>query len=282
MVLCASVFGLLGAVSGSLIFGLGTSDFSALLSGSAGFENTGFLKYYNAMSTFGAWVASGYLLSKFRSYKLNTLWKFYKPLNPATWYMLLPLFVSAVFASAWLLEFNMGLKFPSAIESFFESFKTGNMLERMLQMNSPTDFLLNLLVIAVLPAVFEEIFFRGTLQPMIGGIFKNHHAGIILSSLIFALIHLNITQLIPMMCLSLLLGYLLHYSGSIYTSIIIHFLNNAMAVTAYYFKDSSELAKQVTDDSLAPGVPLFLFFSTAAVLIIMRVKSLNQLNPDHE
>lgn len=280
--LCATVFGLIGAVSGSLIFGIESDRYADILTGTAAADNIGFLKYYNALSTFGAWVVSGFLFAKFRSYRLNSLWKFRPVASVQVWYLMPVLFMAAVFVSAWLLEFNQNLPIPEHIRTYFESFKTGNMLERMLYMQTPADLAVNLLVIAVLPAVFEEIFFRGTLQPMLGGIFKNHHAGIILSSLVFALIHLNITQLIPMLALSLLLGYLFHHSRSIYTNICIHFLNNAMAVTAYYNRENSGLARQVTEDTLNPGTPVFIICALAVVLILIYINKLSTPRTEHE
>ncbi|MDE7008887.1 MAG: CPBP family intramembrane metalloprotease [Lachnospiraceae bacterium] len=95
-------------------------------------------------------------------------------------------------------------------------------------------FILIILVMAVMPAVGEEIFFRGLL---FGGFRHRHGAfwGILLSSLIFGAFHMSIVKLLPTAMLGACFAYIGYCSGSIYIGMFLHFLNNliSMALSKY-------------------------------------------------
>lgn len=112
--------------------------------------------------------------------------------------------------------------------------QAGDLTERMLQVDSIGGLLVNLLVIALIPAVGEELTFRGVLQQSLVRRCKNPHVAIILSAAIFSFIHFQFYGFLPRMFLGLLLGYLFYYSGSLWTSILMHFVNNGTAVVVAY------------------------------------------------
>lgn len=278
----AIVFSLLGALISSALFHIPLSDILNLLGNTSDASNIGFLKFYNAFATFGAWVVSAFLFTKVRSYKVNSLWKFQMPKVRFIWALLPVLFISAVVVSAYLLNLNERLPIPVSVRSFFNSANSAKMLENMLQMNTNLDLFVNIICIALFPALFEEIFFRGTLQPLFSGFFKNHHVGIWLCSITFALVHLNIDQIMPMMFLALVLGYLFYYTKSIYTNILIHFLNNSLAIFAYYYQNNSGIAKQVVENKFAPNMLSFFLFLGIIVSIFIFIIQQHKLNHKHE
>ena len=105
--------------------------------------------------------------------------------------------------------------------------------EKMLNVDTFGGLLLNLLIIALIPAVGEELTFRGVLQQ---GLTRkmNPHVAIILSAAIFSFIHFQFYGFLPRMFLGILLGYMFYVSGSVWTSITMHFVNNGTAVVLYY------------------------------------------------
>ena len=276
LLISAIVFSLLGALISSALFHIPLSDILNLLGNTSDASNIGFLKFYNAFATFGAWVVSAFLFTKVRSYKVNSLWKFQMPKVRFIWALLPVLFISAVVVSAYLLNLNV------SVRSFFNSANSAKMLENMLQMNTNLDLFVNIICIALFPALFEEIFFRGTLQPLFSGFFKNHHVGIWLCSITFALVHLNIDQIMPMMFLALVLGYLFYYTKSIYTNILIHFLNNSLAIFAYYYQNNSGIAKQVVENKFAPNMLSFFLFLGIIVSIFIFIIQQHKLKHKHE
>jgi len=94
-------------------------------------------------------------------------------------------------------------------------------------------FILNLLVLGILPAVCEELMFRGV---VLQGFRKNFSdkIAIVVSALMFALFHSNLQQLIYPFILGLILGWIAIRSGSLIISMIVHLTNNCIVVLMAY------------------------------------------------
>ena len=137
-----------------------------------------------------------------------------------------------------LTSWNEKMNFGAAIESLEALLQqleetAGDLMERMLQVDSFGGLLFNLLVIALIPAIGEELTFRGVLQQALTRR-CNVHVAVFLSAFIFSFIHFQFYGFLPRMFLGLLLGYLFYYSGSLWTSILMHFVNNGAAVVVAY------------------------------------------------
>ena len=91
-------------------------------------------------------------------------------------------------------------------------------------------FLFNIILLAIIPAVGEELFFRGILQDICIGLFKNNNAGIIITSLIFGILHFQIDNLLSIIFASLLLGYIYNFSNNIFLTILLHFGFNSFSL----------------------------------------------------
>jgi sodium transport system permease protein len=85
------------------------------------------------------------------------------------------------------------------------------------------------LVFVLLPAVCEELAFRGFILAGLRRRFKPWMA-ILLSSCLFALYHFNVFQLLPAFCLGLVLGLLAVRSGSVLPGMLFHFLHNGLLI----------------------------------------------------
>lgn len=103
--------------------------------------------------------------------------------------------------------------------------------------------LINLLVLAVLPAIGEELTFRGVLQQLLCGqpstlnvqrSTLNNHLAVWVTAFIFSFIHFQFYGFIPRLLLGALLGYALLWSGNIRYSMIMHGTNNALSVLLFY------------------------------------------------
>lgn len=132
--------------------------------------------------------------------------------------------------------------------------------------------LANLFIIAVLPAIGEEFFFRGILQKIFKDWTKNIHVSVFITALLFSAVHMQFFTFLPRFLLGLLFGYLLVWSKNIWLPVFAHFINNATAVLIYYFignpgkvEHTEEILAQPT--ALFPtlvlfGIFLYLFFKT--------------------
>ncbi len=92
-----------------------------------------------------------------------------------------------------------------------------------------SSLLINMLIFAVIPAFGEEVFFRGIIQQRLGKN-RNPHMAIWVTAFIFSLMHFQAYGFFARMILGAILGYLLYYSGSLWPSIIGHFLYNAFSL----------------------------------------------------
>ncbi len=102
------------------------------------------------------------------------------------------------------------------------------------QFHSPLYFVATVIVIAVLPAVGEELIFRGILQNIIRRMAGNYHVAIWLAAILFSAIHMQFYGFLPRMILGALFGYLYVWSGNLLLPILAHFLNNAISLILLY------------------------------------------------
>ncbi len=121
--------------------------------------------------------------------------------------------------------------FMSGLESTLESLEARAtlVLMKLLGDTSWGVLLGNIAVFAIIPAVCEELFFRGFLQQKLGKV-TGQHAAIWISAAIFSLMHLQFYGFFGRLFLGALLGYLLYRSGSLWPSIIAHFTYNLFNV----------------------------------------------------
>ncbi|HLK27875.1 MAG TPA: CPBP family intramembrane glutamic endopeptidase [Puia sp.] len=113
---------------------------------------------------------------------------------------------------------------------------TAKMMKAFLKENNSFDFIINILLIALLPAICEEVFFRGCLQRILINIFKKPWTGIIVTAALFSAFHFQFAGFLPRMFLGIILGALFWYGNSLLPSIVGHFFFNAAQIVAvkYY------------------------------------------------
>ena len=112
---------------------------------------------------------------------------------------------------------------------------------------TPATLLANAIIFVVVPAIGEELFFRGMLQ----GLFTkrlNHHVAIFLTASIFSVIHWQIFNLLPILFMGVLFGYIKHWTQSIWIPIGLHFINNGLALAGAYIANGESL-----DESTVAG-----------------------------
>lgn len=106
-------------------------------------------------------------------------------------------------------------------------------------------YLINILMIAILPAVGEELIFRGILQRRLVEYTRSRWVGILLAAALFSAIHMQFQGFIPRFALGVAFGYLLEVTGSIWVPIAAHFFNNAIAATGYMLMGMGAADKRI-------------------------------------
>ena len=103
----------------------------------------------------------------------------------------------------------------------------------MLNMKNVGDVIVNVLVIGLLTAIVEEFMFRGVLQTIFARWTKNIHVAIWITAILFSAFHMEFFGFLPRLLLGVLFGYFVAWSGSIWTSVWAHFLNNQYGSCGY-------------------------------------------------
>jgi uncharacterized protein len=134
--------------------------------------------------------------------------------------------------------------------------------EAFLGLTSKRVLYFNIFMVALVPAIGEELMFRGVLQKIFSRITKNAHWGIILSGFLFSAVHFQFYGFIPRMLLGMLFGYLLFWSGSIWAPILAHFINNALAVIGYYMVNTGQMKESTLDIGATKDVSIYTLIST--------------------
>ena len=137
---------------------------------------------------------------------------------------------------SWVTEWNEGIVFPEsmrAIEEQLRSIKQSS--EEVIKIFiSQGSLCSSMLIIAALAAVSEELLFRSVIQKSLISLFRNAPVAIIVTALIFSAFHMDFYGFFPRFILGMMLGYMFYLSGSIWPSMIMHFVNNATIVMLYY------------------------------------------------
>lgn len=141
--------------------------------------------------------------------------------------------------SEWLIYQNNLIQLPeslSAIEEWMRNAesKAADMTNTFLEMESLSDYVINIIMIGIFAAIGEELLLRGILQPLFIKIFKNAHIGIWIAAFLFSFIHFQFYGFFARLFMGAILGYLFVYTKNLWVPIIIHFFNNAAAVTYVY------------------------------------------------
>jgi uncharacterized protein len=153
-----------------------------------------------------------------------------------------PLSISIVLGVFWLIvsmafiqysyQINEAFPLPKSLIANEENVK--KTMEALFSLKGFAGVFLNTLLIGVMPAISEELIFRGVIQRQLGRIFYNAHVQVWITAAFFSAIHLQFQGFLPRMILGALLGYMLVWSRSLWVPVVVHGFNNGMQVLALY------------------------------------------------
>ena len=169
----------------------------------------------------------------------------------------------------WSGELNSHLSLPefmSGLENWMkakeESLK--ELTKIFLEMNTVGDLIVNIIIVALLAAVGEELLFRGALQNVFVEWTKNIHFSVWVTAILFSALHAQFYGFIPRMLLGVVLGYLYIWSGSLWLPILFHFLNNGMAVL-FAFLAGKGIIPAETETVGSGDSPIYLVMASAVI-----------------
>ncbi|MDD2382193.1 MAG: CPBP family intramembrane metalloprotease [Mariniphaga sp.] len=246
-------------------------------------SDIGSIKLAQFMQSLGLFVIPPFLLAYLWSERpLQYLQINRKPLSRDVLLAVI-IMLSAIPAINLLGEINHAIPFPDSL-SWLENQlvelekRAEDLTLRMLDVNTPAGLLVNLGLIAMIPAVGEELFFRGIIQQILQDKLKAH-AAVWITAVIFSAIHFQFFGFIPRMLMGALLGYMFLWTGNIWVPVAAHFTNNAVAVVFFYLKNIGQTSVDLENIGNSEN-PCFsiLSFVVVGVLLWLQTKRSKETN----
>ncbi len=187
-------------------------------------------------------------------------------------FIIIPLLgISFLIAISPITEWNMSFQFPEVLNEFgfwarAQEDKMMEMTKLLTNFNSTPEFLLGLVVIAVLPGIGEELVFRGLIQNELWRSSKNIHVAIWLSAFLFSAIHMQFFGFVPRLLLGALFGYLYYWSGNLLIPMVAHFFHNGFTLTMIHLYNQGSTEVNIDSEESAP---LFLVALCGVVTFVL-------------
>ena len=244
------------------------------------------LKYFQVVQAIGLFIVPPIILGWLYYGKITEYLFLNKSFKSASVLLVLVLmFFAAPFVNL-VGELNANMIFPewmSGVEQWMKnSEENAEMLTKaFLKVDTTGGLFFNLFMIAFLPAIGEELLFRGVIQRIFTKMTQNHHWGIWITAILFSALHMQFYGFVPRMLLGVLFGYLLVWSGSMWLPILAHFLNNGIAVISYFLINKNMLNPEMEEIGSTSGSYYMAAISFGLIVIFMlmikRQNSGNQL-----
>lgn len=172
-------------------------------------------------------------------------------------------------------ELNKQLQLPSGIEAWAKEQEenAARTIEALVSQHTVKDLILNLVTVALLAAVGEELLFRGVAQRLLIKMFRNHWAGIIIAAILFSALHMQFYGFLPRFFLGVILGLTFWYSGSLWVAMLAHFVYDAvLIIMVYAYPEKINEDNIVSKGNIALGAAAS-FLLVALLVIWMRKRS---------
>ena len=243
-------------------------------------ESLRILKYFQVVQSFGLFIIPPLIIGWLFSEKISEYLYLNKSFTGLSVVLAISVTILALPFINFTGELNSRMLLPEwlfGMERWMKNAEENAALltEAFLKVETTQGLLFNLFMIALLPAIGEELLFRGVIQKIFTGWTRSHHWGIWITAILFSALHIQFYGFIPRMLLGVLFGYLLIWSGSIWLPVIAHFVNNGFAVMAIFLIDKNLLDPAVENIGGTPDsyYSAFLSFAVVCALLLIIKKS---------
>lgn len=244
------VFLIIGMLVALPVFHLSVFELQEIFSDFENVRNIAVLKYFQIVQTLGLFVVPPFIIVFFL---YGEVWKSLQLKSLPEWPMAIRVILIMIIGLPvinLLAMWNLQIDLPQWLNSVEEWMKAmeetaKKLTDMFLTTDSIGGFLINLLMIAILPAVGEELLFRGILQRFLIEWLRNRHVGVLIASILFSALHLQFFGFFPRLLLGILFGYLFLWSKNLWLPILAHFVNNGVAVIFYFVFGADAVEKEI-------------------------------------
>lgn len=233
--------------------------------------------YLKSMQTFlelSIFMIPALIFAYKNSQSINNYWGIKQKQGGITIILVIALYFVAVPLVAWLVKINENVRFPESLQTLENALKSiqdsaTEMTEKFMNVSTIGGILVNIFVMAIVPAVSEEMLFRGCIQKTLTDKMRNKFLAILISAFIFSAAHLEFYGLLPRFILGIILGYVFYYTGNILMSMLLHFINNSIAVIAGYIQ--FHLNNGVEPETMFTTPPTWMIVSSAVLTVALLI-----------
>ncbi len=224
------------------VFGMGLTEIMGGLTDFGDPHIMNLIRYLQVVQAFALFIIPALVAGFLFERNLPRFFGLGKPSQPLAYLLVFALMFAAMPFVSWMITLNEMLSLPEWLHGVEEWMRTteaeaARLTEAFIQMDSFGLFLFNFVMIALLPAVGEELLFRGLFQRLLRDWLVNVHVAIFISALFFSAMHMQFFGFVPRMMLGIFFGYLFYWSGSLWLPIWAHLLNNGtVVILAYLFQ----------------------------------------------
>jgi hypothetical protein len=244
-------------------------------------------KVFQVVASFGAFIGTALIFARFFTReKLTTFFGFSGVLPPAKQLVLTFIIaLAAIPVISFIVSLNQQIPLPADIEEMAKAYQNTNegFNKAFLKTPSIGVLLLNLIVIAIVPAIGEELLFRGAFMQLFYRFFRdNIHLAIVVVAILFSVMHLQYYNFLAIVFMGIIFGYIYYWSGNIMVAIWAHFINNGTAVLLAYFAEHNPEVEFFRFDYEFSPIAVGISAVVLAGAIFMFYKSTKQYHPTTE
>ena len=270
LILGAFIFSMVAFGLSSVIYGINPLQLQELMNDLDNPLTISVLKIIQTVSEIGTFILPAIFLGYVFSQSTSQYLRLDKKARWDSVVIVFILLVAAVPLINFLGEMNSHMQFPPWLEGIERQMRSSEeqatkLTEKFLVIESSWQFIYAMMMIAVLPALGEELMFRGILQRIFSEWSGSKHTGIWATAILFSAMHMQFYGFVPRLLLGVMLGYLFLWSGSLWLPILAHFINNGAAVIASYMYNHNSLS--VNPDTVGTGTE----YGTLLISMILTV-----------
>jgi membrane protease YdiL (CAAX protease family) len=270
---CFFIFFMVALLFAIPIFNLSISDVKHYLISGPDIGHVEVIKFFQIFQSIGVFIIPSFLLA----YIFHEDYLAYLKLKKSPLLISTVLSIVAIIISIPLINYlsylNSGINLPDSMsileDKIVEMENEANLvMESFLDTNTTKGLIVNLVMICILPAIGEELLFRGIFQRLFAEWTKNVHLGVILAAMLFSFIHFQFFGFLPRFLLGIYFGYLLVWSRTIWLPVIAHFINNTIAVVYYHFSGSDIGSSEIDSFGTSESDLIFLVMSCILMALL--------------
>lgn len=229
-----------------------------------------FLRGMQLVQFVGLFLVPAWIAARLFSYEPNRFLGLQAPSLNHFWFWSILIMIILLPFIQFVGELNQRMVFPGGLKDWMQAQEKSaqETVNALLSANTLPDLFLNIIFVALLAGVGEELLFRGVVQRLLSRKY-GRWTGIVVAALLFSAIHLQFYGFVPRFLLGMVLGILFAYSGSLWVAMLAHFFYDATLITAAYV--NPELLKEES------GIPLLQLVLPALISLLLSVWVIRQM-----